>query len=773
MTTQWFLDYYIPNENLTTSFNKDKWQIIFLQHNAFYVDNFTIKYLNTTLVEDVDYIFILPYRAATRIIGKPIYAGLLVDKKYEHTNLKAAYKPVNPDLEIDRNILINRISGDIDNINLRALDELIEGIQDFPYQHGYPDYVNYDSNVVYINKLNELYTNITATSATNDNKIIDKLSTLISQQATIANIDNYVKKAGDTMLGPLLLNYTPQNPNDAVNKSWIDNLTNTYQANISTQNLVNRTNDTLNTPLTLSRQPVANTEIATKKYIDDAISSITAYDQYPTGTLLRVNENTNIPGYLTCNGAKVSKTTYANLYSVIGDKFDPTQALGDGQPWVFQSDFNSYYIPGNVYNFFANNYNISVKNTLFPNAANNIISSSIVYYLHSYHLMAVTKNKIYLYFEYRNTVNNNKLVSSPYVVTIDNNGAILSSNFISPTFNNNKIVYFDLFYWNNNAYITNIKTCATPISGQTNYFDASTIDSTAANNVYKNTILTNGDISFNNLTPVTINTTTKFNIYNSTQLLNKYIFHSNSDSNGVYTTTFKYINDTTFNLVEGNGLATSPFNSVNNEYSYFFRMKDKVYAIGKTTKKIYMSTILSNGYISTPTYTNKSFSSFLSNGDINYFNLITFENKAYCFISDSSNYTKVLIFELSFDIQGVITGIALRETLNLTPIINSYRADYPNNNTILDSAFISNVLIIKNKLYLFFYSSIKNVNNISIAEYIPFVLTYDIEGGLVDYVDFSDLGTNIYHIQQNLDEKDKFYLPNYPVVNGVKTIIKF
>jgi len=776
MATQWFLSYHITDENITTPYNKDEWQIVFLQHNAFYVDNFTLKYNNSVLIEDVDYIFVLPYRAATRITGKAMYGGLLVKKIYDYYYLKATYKPVDPDLDINRNILIDKISSNIQIIALKAMDELIEGIQDYPYTNGYPDYVNYDSSLIYINKLNELYNNITVFSSTDDYKITEKISSLMPGHSTTIN-NNYVKKAGDTMFGPLLLNYTPQNPNEAVNKSWIDNLANSHQSNINTisnniPNLVNKTNDTLNNPLVLSRNTVDNTEIATKKYIDDIVSNLGSSGNYPAGTLLRVNENTNIPGYLTCNGTKVSKTVYSDLYNAIGNKFDPTQALGDGLPWKYQSDFNSYYIPSNITNFFTNSYAISVKNTLFSNVLNTITYNSIVYYLYAYYIIGVTKNKVYFYFEYRNLTDSTKLISSPYVVIFDNNGIILSSNFISPTFNSNKIVYFDLFYWNGNSYITNIKTCTSPISGQTNYYDASTIDITASNNVYKATILVNGDINFNNLIPVTTNTTTKFNIYNSTQSLNKYIFYSNSDTNGIYSTTFKYINDTTFELVEGNGLATSLFNNINNEYLYFFRIKDKVYAIGRDTKNIYMSTILSNGYLSIPVYTNMLLGSFLNSADFNYFDLITFENKAYCFTINGFDYTSILIIELSFDIQGILIDITLREVLNLTSIIDNYRADYPNNNTVLNNAIINDLLIIKNKLYVFFYSSIRDISNNTIVEYIPFVLTYDIEGGLVDYVDFSDLGTSIYHIQQNLDEKDKFYLPNYPVVNGIKTIIK-
>jgi hypothetical protein len=714
------------------------------------------------------------------MIGKPMYGGLLVNKKYNYPFLKVSYKPVDPDLDIDRSILINKLSGDMPFITLKAMDELIEGIQDYPYHHGYPDYVNYDSKVDYINKLNELSANINAHYSTSDTKIIDKLSELTQLPYTSSNKD-YVKLAGDTMTGPLLLNYTPQNSNDAVNKSWIDNLANGYLTNVNnvTSNLVVKASDTLNNPLVLSRQPVDNKEIVTKKFIDDGASNIggSSVYNYPTGTLLRVSQGTNIPGYLTCNGAKVSKTTYADLYAAIGDKFDPTQALGDGKPWMFQSDFNSYYIPGDKTYFFTNNYSISVKNTIFPNVDNTVTYNSKTYYLFNIYLLAVTKNKVYICFRYSDPSNIfSSLYSYPYVLEFDNNGTILSSsNFISDTFNGSRIAYFSSYRWNNNFYVTYLGINNTPIPGYPNIYDNSNTDYNAYSDYYKVNIAADGTIDFSNPALVTITPNDYDYEFWYSAVLNKYTFFSMEITHDKFLTAVKYIDETHFNTVEVYDKNSNVYATLGDQSLYFFRMKDKVYSIGKDTKEIYMSTILSNGYISEPIDTGKSISNN-SSYSLSDFYCITFNDKAYIFTHDNSHSSGTagtyIVSELNFDPQGTLLDVTLRETFNLIPIIDSFRSDYPNTNTHINNVELREILIIKNKLYIFFFCDVFDTNNQNLVEYIPFILTYDIEGGLTDYINFSDLGTSSYHISQNLDESDKFYLPNYPIVNDIKTIIK-
>ncbi len=46
-------------------------------------------------------------------------------------------------------------------------------------------------------------------------------------------------------------------------------------------------------------------------------------------------------GFLKCNGSAISKTTYAALYSVVGDQFSYSMHPGSGKPWKQQYEINS------------------------------------------------------------------------------------------------------------------------------------------------------------------------------------------------------------------------------------------------------------------------------------------------------------------------------------------------------------------------------------------------------------------------------------------------
>ena len=77
--------------------------------------------------------------------------------------------------------------------------------------------------------------------------------------------------------------------------------------------------------LFLSHHPSANSNdacVATTKWVNDHISAAV-----PTGTILPF-DGTNVPsGYLVCNGAAVSRTTYAALFAVLGTR----HGEGDGK----------------------------------------------------------------------------------------------------------------------------------------------------------------------------------------------------------------------------------------------------------------------------------------------------------------------------------------------------------------------------------------------------------------------------------------------------------
>ena len=85
--------------------------------------------------------------------------------------------------------------------------------------------------------------------------------------------------------------------------------------------------------------PTANLHAATKGYIDSVISGINA--PALTGDIIRFPKIGTYNGYLRCNGAELSKTTYSSLYSVVGDQFSITTQPGAGKPWKQQYDINT------------------------------------------------------------------------------------------------------------------------------------------------------------------------------------------------------------------------------------------------------------------------------------------------------------------------------------------------------------------------------------------------------------------------------------------------
>lgn len=69
---------------------------------------------------------------------------------------------------------------------------------------------------------------------------------------------------------------------------------------------------------------------------------IQLYAPYKTGNIRRVANKVTLDGYLRCNGASVSKTTYAGLYTVIGDSYNNNNNQpGSGQPWLQQYGINT------------------------------------------------------------------------------------------------------------------------------------------------------------------------------------------------------------------------------------------------------------------------------------------------------------------------------------------------------------------------------------------------------------------------------------------------
>lgn len=100
---------------------------------------------------------------------------------------------------------------------------------------------------------------------------------------------------------------------------------------------------TLTGNLTLPGVPTTTNMAATKGYVDTQIASIpAAQDLTPAGTVIWTARSTAPTGYLKANGAAVSRSTYAALFSAIST----TYGAGDGSTTFNLPDLRGEFIRG-------------------------------------------------------------------------------------------------------------------------------------------------------------------------------------------------------------------------------------------------------------------------------------------------------------------------------------------------------------------------------------------------------------------------------------------
>ena len=100
---------------------------------------------------------------------------------------------------------------------------------------------------------------------------------------------------------------------------------------------------TLTGDLTLPGVPTTANMAATKGYVDTQIASIpAATDLTPAGTVIWTARSSAPTGYLKANGAAVSRSTYATLFSAIGTIY----GAGDGSTTFNQPDQRGEFVRG-------------------------------------------------------------------------------------------------------------------------------------------------------------------------------------------------------------------------------------------------------------------------------------------------------------------------------------------------------------------------------------------------------------------------------------------
>lgn len=155
-------------------------------------------------------------------------------------------------------------------------------------------------------------------------RIIELQSELGQQEGTLLN---YLPLVGGALSGPLSLAGDPSENDHAARKQYVDN----NDAN------------TLQGSKTYTDEQL-KTEVAKINKAIDALKPALASGGVPTGSLVPFAGNSIPDGYLLCNGAAVSRTTYAALFAVIGT----TYGAGDGSKTFTLPDFRNRFIEGST-----------------------------------------------------------------------------------------------------------------------------------------------------------------------------------------------------------------------------------------------------------------------------------------------------------------------------------------------------------------------------------------------------------------------------------------
>ena len=204
---------------------------------------------------------------------------------------------------------------------------------------------NLNTKIYYINETLAMGKNRKATIATVLNKpkaLTNKsyVDTNLSTLNTLINVhvnNNSIHLNSDehTLLSGITINNTELNN--------ATGLTSDVQAQINAK--VSKSGDTMAGPLTLYSDPINNEDLATKSYVDSKTGTASPFN---TGDLVIYPSSTTPTGFLKCNGAEISKTTYSNLYTTIGEKYTVrapslvgNAIAGAGQPWVQQYAINT------------------------------------------------------------------------------------------------------------------------------------------------------------------------------------------------------------------------------------------------------------------------------------------------------------------------------------------------------------------------------------------------------------------------------------------------
>jgi hypothetical protein len=213
------------------------------------------------------------------------------------------------------------------------------------------------------------------------------------------------------------------------------------------QDALSVTGGTMTGNLSVTGIPTQANQLINKTYLDSVVGGTTGI---VIGDIIAKTESTTPVGFLRCNGAELVKSSYQNLYNVIGDRYTIVGKAGNGKPWQNQYDINTenfsdimntrtiQALPGvlggaatfvtknrvYVYGGFNGSSHVGTGYTAQINADGTLgawAAATTLPTVYAYSTAVVTKNRVYLLGGY---INNSTATNNIFVADINADGTI-------------------------------------------------------------------------------------------------------------------------------------------------------------------------------------------------------------------------------------------------------------------------------------------------------------------------------------------------------------
>ena len=161
------------------------------------------------------------------------------------------------------------------------------------------------------------------------------------------------------------------------------------------QDALKVTGGTMTGNLSVTGTPTQANQLINKTYLDSVVGGTTGI---VIGDIIAKTDSTTPSGFLKCNGAELVKTSYQDLYNVIGDRYTTNGKTGNGQPWRNQYDINL-------------EYNSDIINWRTIQSLPGILGGATSF---------ITKNRIYIYGGHNGSSN----VGTGYTAAINADGTL-------------------------------------------------------------------------------------------------------------------------------------------------------------------------------------------------------------------------------------------------------------------------------------------------------------------------------------------------------------